>query len=51
MVSQRVSGEQEGSAYFGDADIAVLSQDAMTAPAQDLRGVGSLLTVVGGRVV
>jgi Amidohydrolase family len=33
------------------ADLAVLSKDLMTAPAEDIGGIESLLTMVGGCIV
>jgi hypothetical protein len=33
------------------ADLAVLTEDVMTAPAEQIGGIESLLTMVGGRIV
>jgi len=33
------------------ADLAVLSADYLTVPDDDLRGIRSLLTMVGGKIV
>jgi predicted amidohydrolase YtcJ len=33
------------------ADLAVLSKDYMKAPLEDIGGIESLLTMVGGRIV
>lgn len=54
----------EGSAWFSGeadvkgvlapgyyADLAVLSADYMSVPPEQIRGIGSLLTLVGGRIV
>jgi predicted amidohydrolase YtcJ len=44
--------EQRGSLEVGHlADLAVLTQDFMTAPAGEIGGIESLLTMVGGRSV
>lgn len=48
------SGEQEkkGTLAVGSyADMAVLSADYMTVPAEEIRQIHSLLTVVGGKIV
>jgi len=48
------SGEQEVKGTLAPgmyADLAVLSADYMTVPADEIRGVSSVMTVVGGRIV
>ena len=48
------SGEQDvkGTLAVGQyADLAVLSDDYFTVPAEDIRSIVSVLTVVGGRIV
>jgi predicted amidohydrolase YtcJ len=48
------SGEEEnkGAITVGQlADLALLSADYMTVPEEEIRGIESLLTVVGGKVV
>jgi predicted amidohydrolase YtcJ len=43
---------QRGSLAAGKlADLAVLSKDYMTVPVEDIGGIHSLLTMVGGRIV
>jgi|SRR5581483_9229537 len=44
--------KQRGSLEIGKyADLAVLSKDYMTAPADQIGGIESLLTMVGGKIV
>ncbi len=45
---QDVKGALKPGMY---ADLAVLSADYMTAPASEIRGISSVLTVVGGKIV
>lgn len=48
------SGEEEKKGRLAPgqlADLAVLSADYMTCPADEIRGIESLLTVVGGKIV
>jgi predicted amidohydrolase YtcJ len=43
---------KRGSLELGKfADLAVLSKDYMTAPVEQIGGIESLLTMVGGRIV
>ena len=45
-------GRKRGSLELGKlADLAVLSKDYMTAPVEQIGGIESLLTMVGGRIV
>jgi len=44
--------DKRGSLVVGKlADLAVLSKDYMRTPLEDIAGIESLLTVVGGRIV
>ena len=44
--------QKRGSLEVGKlADLAVLSKDFMTVPVQDIGGIESVLTMVGGKVV
>jgi predicted amidohydrolase YtcJ len=44
--------DQRGSLEVGKlADLAVLSKDYMTAPVEEVGGIESLLTMVGGKIV
>jgi predicted amidohydrolase YtcJ len=44
--------EQRGSLEVGKlADLAVLSKDYMTVPVDQIGGIESLLTMVGGKIV
>lgn len=48
------SGEADVKGTLGSgqyADLAVLSADYLTVPPEDIRGINSVLTVVGGRIV
>jgi predicted amidohydrolase YtcJ len=49
--AEHAEGEKGQLAAGRLADIAVLSQDVLTVPADALPGTTSLLTIVGGRVV
>ena len=52
--SSRFSGEEgkKGMIVPGQlADLAVLSSDYLTVPEQEIRGIESVLTIVGGKIV
>ena len=45
------AGRADGEIIDKLGDLAVLSADYFTCPAEQIKGIRSVLTVVGGRVV